>query len=99
MRRMYLPPAWRENSQLNRAVRTPPMCKKPVGLGAKRVRTDIVGARELASYRAPVQACPSRGAGAAPLPRWARFGEQAVEKPFPGGLPCGKIGFFHRACI
>ena len=29
----------RAYSQQNSAVRTPPMCSKPVGLGAKRVRT------------------------------------------------------------
>jgi hypothetical protein len=28
-----------------------------------------------------------------------RILEQAVEKPFSGGLPRGKIGFFHRAGI
>src|SRR5208337_64403 len=33
------PPKCRASSQLNRAVRTPPMCRKPVGLGANRVRT------------------------------------------------------------
>ena len=38
MRRTYLPPCRRAKSQLNSAVRTPPMCRKPVGLGANRVR-------------------------------------------------------------
>src|SRR5271166_337049 len=33
------PPKCRASSQLNRAVLTPPMCRKPVGLGANRVRT------------------------------------------------------------
>src|SRR5262245_36288364 len=32
-----LPPCRRANSQLNKAVRPPPMCRKPVGEGAKRV--------------------------------------------------------------
>src|SRR5438132_2555910 len=41
MRRINCPPCLRANSQLNKAVRTPPMCRKPVGLGAKRVRTMI----------------------------------------------------------
>src|SRR5687767_14588018 len=39
MRRMNFPPVWCAYSQLNRAVRAPPMCKKPVGLGANRTRT------------------------------------------------------------
>ena len=38
MRRMNVPPWRRAYSQENSAVRTPPMCRKPVGLGAKRVR-------------------------------------------------------------
>lgn len=32
----------RAQSQLNKAVRMPPMCMYPVGLGANRVRTGIV---------------------------------------------------------
>ena len=39
MRRWNSPPWWRANSQLNSAVRAPPMCRKPVGEGAKRVTT------------------------------------------------------------
>ncbi len=39
MRRMNVPPWRRAYSQQNSAVRTPPMCSMPVGLGAKRVRT------------------------------------------------------------
>jgi hypothetical protein len=45
MRRMNCP-AWRRAySQQKSAVRSPPMCKKPVGLGANRVRTvmDLIG--------------------------------------------------------
>src|ERR1700722_5608082 len=38
MRRMKTPPAWRAKSQLKRAVRAPPTCRKPVGEGAKRTR-------------------------------------------------------------
>src|SRR5438132_11230054 len=38
IRSRNFPPSLRANSQLNRAVRTPPMCRYPVGLGAKRVR-------------------------------------------------------------
>src|SRR5262245_24139848 len=33
------PPCPRANSQLKSAVRAPPMCREPVGLGAKRTRT------------------------------------------------------------
>ena len=39
---MNLPLFFRAYSQLNSAVRSPPICKKPVGLGAKRVRTGEV---------------------------------------------------------
>src|SRR5206468_2593736 len=38
-RRMNLPPLRRAYSQLKSAVRTPPTCSSPVGLGAKRVTT------------------------------------------------------------
>ncbi len=38
MRRMNVPPWWRANAQANSAVRMLPRCRKPVGLGAKRVR-------------------------------------------------------------
>ena len=34
------PPAWRAKSQLKSAVRTFPMCRRPVGEGAMRTRTD-----------------------------------------------------------
>src|SRR5262245_240205 len=37
IRSSILPPCRRANSQLNKAVRPPPMCRKPVGEGAKRV--------------------------------------------------------------
>ena len=40
MRSLNSPPWWRANSQLNSAVRTPPMCRKPVGDGAILTRTD-----------------------------------------------------------
>ena len=36
MRRMNVPPVWRACSQLNSAVRTLPMCRKPVGAGENR---------------------------------------------------------------
>ena len=39
IRRRHSPPRPRANSQLNRNVRTPPMCRNPVGLGAMRTRT------------------------------------------------------------
>src|SRR3954451_20343703 len=38
MRRTNVPPSWRAASQLNSAVRGPPMCSAPVGEGAKRRR-------------------------------------------------------------
>ena len=41
IRSRHSPPCWRANSQLNRNVRTPPTCRKPVGLGAMRTRTLI----------------------------------------------------------
>src|SRR5262249_14176686 len=42
MRSTKVPPVCRAYSQLKRAVRAPPICKKPVGLGAKRTRVFIV---------------------------------------------------------
>src|SRR3546814_3768865 len=41
MRSRNLPPWWRANSQLNSAVRAPPIWRKPVGDGAKRVTTPV----------------------------------------------------------
>src|SRR3954452_21269757 len=38
MRSTNVPPSWRAASQLNSAVRAPPMCRAPVGEGAKRSR-------------------------------------------------------------
>ncbi len=52
-RRMNLPPWRRAYSQQNSAVRTPPMCSRPVGLGAKRVTTVIGGAHVTKSAAAP----------------------------------------------
>src|SRR5580693_4942662 len=43
-RRMNLPLMRRAYSQQNSAVRAPPTCSRPVGLGAKRVTTVIGGA-------------------------------------------------------
>src|SRR6185503_5684985 len=54
-------------SQQNSAVRTPPMCRSPVGLGAKRVRT-VMGRR---FYRVdplgrpPVESPPRRAVSSA----------------------------------
>jgi hypothetical protein len=39
MRSRNLPPWWRANNQLKSAVRAPPIWRKPVGEGAKRVTT------------------------------------------------------------
>lgn len=39
MRNLNSPPKWRARSQQKMAVRPPPICKCPVGLGAKRVMT------------------------------------------------------------
>ena len=52
IRSRNLPPWWRANSQLNSAVRAPPMCRKPVGEGAKRVTTDCLVAILLACAQA-----------------------------------------------
>ena len=43
MRRMNVPPCLRAKSQLKSAVRALPMCRKPVGEGAKRTVTVIPG--------------------------------------------------------
>jgi hypothetical protein len=52
IRRMNLPPRRRAYSQQYSAVRAPPMCRKPVGLGAKRVRQDMgrLGVRMTADF-------------------------------------------------
>src|SRR5207247_11157212 len=55
MRKMNVPPVWRAYSQLNSAVRAPPMCKKPVGLGANRTRTFIGAGRKLQVQISKVQ--------------------------------------------
>src|SRR5690606_19047811 len=41
MRSSMVPPVLRANTQLKRAVRAPPICRKPVGEGAKRVTTGL----------------------------------------------------------
>jgi len=43
MRRRNLPSRPRAYSQLNSAVRPPPMCRKPVGEGAKRATISVMG--------------------------------------------------------
>ncbi len=48
MRSTNWPPWRRAKAQLNSAVRAEPMCRNPVGLGAKRVRT---GAMASGGYR------------------------------------------------
>src|SRR3954451_21540229 len=49
IRSSIVPPWGRGERQLNKAVRAPPMCRKPVGEGAKRVTT--AGASEVALKR------------------------------------------------
>src|SRR5512141_2312605 len=44
MRNTNVPPWWRANAQLNRAVRARPTCGLPVGEGQKRTRTFDAGA-------------------------------------------------------
>ena len=60
----------RANSQLKRKVRTPPMCRKPVGLGAMRTRT-LMG-RPLAHERGGAEGngrvCRACGSCPAPAP-------------------------------
>src|SRR5882672_2088900 len=69
MRRMKAPPWWRAKSQLKSAVRAPPTCRWPVGLGAKRTLTASVisvlleqtaprRGRELADARAAYRRVP-----------------------------------------
>src|SRR5678815_5304917 len=56
---MNWPPMRRAYSQLKSAVRTPPMCSRPVGLGAKRVMvvmdSESGGARMVAALTGPHQ--------------------------------------------
>jgi hypothetical protein len=42
MRRINEPFCWRAKSQLNSAVRTPPIWRYPVGLGANLTRTWLI---------------------------------------------------------
>ena len=57
------PPAWRASSQLNSAVRAPPMCSAPVGDGAKRTLMSGAGycaaARRTGTPRPRVQEAQS----------------------------------------
>src|SRR3954469_22408360 len=69
-----LPPWWRANSQLNTAVRAPPICRNPVGEGAKRVTTGLSLAlnRGFLSTYAAMQWTSAPNIGEAPLPQRAR---------------------------
>ncbi len=64
MRRMNVPPFLRAHSQLKRAVRAPPTCRYPVGLGANRTRrTGILPGRhyDVTSFRGRFFGTRSRG--------------------------------------
>src|SRR3954469_1571199 len=77
-----LPPWWRANSQLNKAVRAPPMWRNPVGEGAKRVTTGLSLAlfksfslalwRAFLSTYAAMQRTSAPNIAGAPLPQRAR---------------------------
>ena len=80
IRRMNLPPVRRAYSQQNSAVRAPPTCSSPVGLGAKRVTTvmeglpicpQMCGARMLPRAAAIRLAPCARAAHAGARPRFA----------------------------
>ncbi len=70
IRSTNVPPVWRATSQLNSAVRAPPTCRLPVGLGAKRTRAGpVTSGRSLAIVpRIPTcdsaPTCPHPGASA-----------------------------------
>ena len=53
MRSRKEPPQWRANSQLNTAVRAVPMCRVPVGLGARRTRIARLGLASAATAGSP----------------------------------------------
>jgi glutamyl-tRNA synthetase len=57
MRNTNSPPRRRDSSQQYSAVRAPPICRKPVGLGAKRVRTVIGGVGKV-GMKPPILADP-----------------------------------------
>jgi hypothetical protein len=65
MRRTYVPPFLRAHSQLKSAVRAPPTCRYPVGLGAKRTRIEAAALRrghwDAASFRGRFLGTRSRG--------------------------------------
>ena len=58
MRRMKTPPWWRANSQLKSAVRAPPTCRCPVGLGANRTRISRLIARAPPAPPRSAVSCP-----------------------------------------
>src|SRR5712691_3107283 len=59
--RMKVPPLLLANSQLNRAVRAPPTCRKPVGEGAKRTRTPAGAAGSVRGFSMQPRFNPIRG--------------------------------------
>src|SRR5215212_5982354 len=82
MRSRNFPPWRRANSQLNKAVRAPPIWRNPVGDGAKRVTTGLLLAlfksfslalgRAFLSIHAAVQWTSAPNIAGAPLPQRAR---------------------------
>src|ERR1700722_5382590 len=68
MRRTNVPECRRAYSQEKSAVRRPPICRKPVGLGAKRVRVLIWCNSDLVGPKAKQTEPAERGWGAAAVP-------------------------------
>src|SRR3954468_14399674 len=82
MRSRNFPPRPRAYSQLNSAVRPPPICRKPVGEGAKRVTTGaVMSARSI--WSGVIMAGPlTHHRGAAQWPKMpARGAEPALVPP------------------
>src|SRR5689334_14686125 len=96
MRSRNFPPCFFANRYENKAVRAPPMCRKPVGLGAKRVTTDIdrplkerallaEGLRKLAPHDPTLRRAPERRRLRLPG-RAARAGRRVLDRgPGAGG--------------
>src|SRR5262249_34790677 len=75
-----LPPVWRAYSQLKSAVRTPPTCSMPVGLGANRVTTVIGSIPAAIRGRECYQGRPLH----APSPRiWLATAHCGADLPWP----------------
>src|SRR5262249_14779305 len=91
---------WRANSQLNSAVRAPPMWRKPVGEGAKRVTIVIlegpyflkIAAQCLALRRAGHKYDAGAACAKAGVRNHGEFGMRTSRRDFLAGSVVGLVG-------